>query len=72
MLRVVTPLLRQMLHLKLLTINIVTGVTGFQSMLHLSHLECPHGSRVAQAGMEDGGQRSKVKGPRRLSGPARG
>jgi hypothetical protein len=33
-------------HLKLLTINHVAGVAGFQSMLHLAHPELRRGSRL--------------------------
>jgi hypothetical protein len=37
MLQVVAPYVAEMLHLKLLTINVVTGVAGFLSISHLSH-----------------------------------
>ena len=37
MLQVVAPYVAEMLHLKTLTINVVTGVAGFQSISHLSH-----------------------------------
>ena len=63
MLRVVTPLLRQMLHLKLLTINIVTGVTGFRAcyIFHTSNVRTVPGSPKRGWRMAVSGQRSKVR-----------
>jgi hypothetical protein len=37
MLQVVAPCVAEMLHLKLLTINVVAGVAGFLSIAHISH-----------------------------------
>jgi hypothetical protein len=47
MLQVVAPYVAEMLYLKAFIINVVAGVAGFQSMLHLSH-------PIPWARMEDG------------------